>query len=45
MKSILFFCVFLVITGCGDKSASEVASDEIKAAAFEQQVRGFVFSD
>ena len=45
MKSILLFCVFLFITGCGDKSTSEVASDEIKAAAFEQQVRGFVFSD
>lgn len=45
MKYILPIALLLLTTACGDKSASDVATEEIKAAAEEQQVRGFVFSD
>jgi len=33
-----------LLGACGDKSASGVATEEIKAAAAEEQVRGFVFT-
>lgn len=45
MKCFIPIALLLVVTACGDKSASEVASEEVKTAAAEQQVRGFVFSD
>ncbi|NQX88477.1 MAG: hypothetical protein HRT77_07415 [Halioglobus sp.] len=45
MKQLIPIALLLLSTACGDKSVSKVASDEVKAAAQEQQVRGFVFSD
>jgi hypothetical protein len=45
MKYVISIAFLLLTTACGDKSASGVATEEIKAAAVEQQVRGFVFSD
>jgi len=44
MKHVLPFILLALLGACGDKSASGVATDEIKAAAKEEQVRGFVFT-
>jgi hypothetical protein len=45
MKYVIPIALLLFTAACGDKSASGVATEEIKAAAAVEQVRGFVFSD
>jgi hypothetical protein len=44
MKYIIPLSLALLLGACGDKSASVVATEEVKATAAQEQVRGFVFS-
>lgn len=44
MKYATLFVLLLCVTGCGDKSASVAPTDEVVAAAAEDKVRGFVFT-
>ncbi len=45
MKYVIPIALLFFTAACGDKLASGVATEEVKTAAQEQQVRGFVFSD
>lgn len=45
MKVFIPIALLLMLGACGDKSASGVATEEVVAAATQEQVRGFVFSD
>ncbi len=45
MKNVILIALLLFTAACGDELASGVATEEVKTAAQEQQVRGFVFSD
>jgi hypothetical protein len=44
MKYFLPIALLLLASACGDESASGVATEEIKATAATEQVRGFVFT-
>lgn len=45
MKYFIPIALLLLLSACGDKSASGVATQEVVAAAAEEQVRGFVFTE
>ncbi|NND68155.1 MAG: hypothetical protein HKN19_11265, partial [Halioglobus sp.] len=43
-KMLVLASVVTLLAACGDDSASIVATEEVKAKAAQEQVRGFVFS-
>ena len=45
MKYFIPITLLFLLCACGDKSATGVATEQIKSLAAEEQVRGFVFSD
>jgi len=44
MKKRCLAIALLAVAACGDRSASVVATDEVKARAVEEQLLGFVFT-
>ena len=45
MKSLITTVLLILLGACGDKSASVAPTDAIMAAAAQEQVRGFVFTE
>lgn len=45
MKHLIPIALLFILCACGDKSVSVAPTEEIVAAAAEQQVRGFVFTE